>query len=117
MAIYRVDSANEEYGEWYFLNGKKSGTLTFTAPNEVGSYESGCLRTGRRGGYSDIAKSNVVRVQLEPVNPIAITASPGWFAPGDLIGVTYSGAPGFDSDWIAIYRAGAAKTVTASGTG
>lgn len=25
MAIYRVDSANEEYGEWYFLNGTRVG--------------------------------------------------------------------------------------------
>ncbi|HNR57390.1 MAG TPA: hypothetical protein PLJ69_10075 [Methanothrix sp.] len=110
MAIYRVDSANEEYGEWYFLNGNKSGTLTFTAPNEVGSYEFRMFENwAGGGGYSDIAKSNVVRVQLEPVNPIAITASPRLVAPGDLIGVTYSGAPGFDSDWIAIYRAGAAN--------
>jgi hypothetical protein len=110
MAIYRVGSGNEQYGEWYYLNGETIGTLTFTAPSEVGSYE---FRTFENwaggGGYNDIAKSNVVRVQLEPVNHATITASPRMVALGGLITVVYSGAPGFDSDWIAIYKVGAAN--------
>jgi hypothetical protein len=110
IAMYKVDEANENYREWYYLNGERSGTLTFTAPSEVGSYEFRMFENwAGGGGYNDIAKSNVVRVQLEPVNPVTITASPRMVAPGGLIGVTYSGAPGFDSDWIAIYKAGAAN--------
>jgi hypothetical protein len=110
IAMFNVGEANEQYGEWYYLNGETSGTLTFTAPNEVGSYEFRMFENwAGGGGYNDIAKSNVVRVQLEPVNPATITASPRMVAPGGLIGVTYSGAPGFDSDWIAIYKAGAAN--------
>ena len=35
-----------------------------------------------------------------------ISASPSTVNPGDEITVTYSGAPGFDSDWIAIYEVG-----------
>jgi len=38
--------------------------------------------------------------------PPDISASPSIVDPGDEITVTYSGAPGFDSDWIAIYEVG-----------
>jgi len=110
IAIFSGGAENENYGEWYYLNGERSGTLTFTAPNEVGIYEFRMFENwAGGGGYNDIATSNVVRVQLEPVNPVTITASPRIVAPGGLITVTYSGAPGFDSDWIAIYKAGAAS--------
>ena len=110
MAMFNVGEANENYREWYYLNGERGGTLTFTAPSEVGSYEFRMFENwAGGGGYNDIAKSNVVRVQLEPVNPVTITASPRIVAPGEQISVTYSGAPGFDSDWIAIYKAGAAN--------
>lgn len=110
MAMFNVDEANENYREWYYLNGNESGTLTFTAPNEVGSYEFRMFENwAGGGGYNDIATSNVVGVQIEPVNPVTITAYPRIVAPGGLIGVTYSGAPGFDSDWMAMYEAGAAN--------
>ncbi|HPT19847.1 MAG TPA: LamG domain-containing protein, partial [Methanothrix sp.] len=39
IAIYRIDAANERYGEWSYLRGEKSGTLTFAAPQELGEYE------------------------------------------------------------------------------
>ena len=38
-----------------------------------------------------------------------ISASPSAVNLGDEITVIYSGAPGFDKDWIAIYRTGAAN--------
>jgi hypothetical protein len=110
MAIYKAGAPNENYHEWYYLNGERSGTLTFTAPSEVGSYEFRMFENwAGGGGYNDIAKSNVVRVRLEPVNTVTIIASPRMVAPGGQIDVTYSGAPGFDTDWIAIYKAGAAN--------
>jgi hypothetical protein len=110
IAMYKVGAANENYGEWSYLNGEKSGTLTFTAPNEVGSYEFRMFENwAGGGGYNDIAKSNVVRVQVEPVTPVNITAVPRLVAPGGSISVAYSGAPGFDSDWMAMYKVGAAN--------
>jgi hypothetical protein len=45
----------------YFLDGKKSGTLTITAPDEPGDYEFRLFEEGSE--TKDIARSNVVRVQ------------------------------------------------------
>jgi hypothetical protein len=44
----------------YFLDGKKSGTLTFTAPDEPGDYD---FRLFETGVGTDIARSNIVTVQ------------------------------------------------------
>ena len=110
IAIYSVEAANEDYGEWHYLRGAKSGNLTFTAPGEGGRYEFRMFENwAGGGGYNDIARSNVVTVEIEPVNPVKITASPLRVAPGGEITVGYSGAPGFETDWIAIYKAGAAN--------
>ncbi len=61
IAIYEVGDPNEWYGEWYYLYGEQSGTLTFTAPEEPGDYE---FRLFENDGYTDIAWSNVVSVQV-----------------------------------------------------
>ena len=50
----------EEYDMGYYLAGEKSGTLIFTAPDEPGDYE---FRLFEDDGYTDIARSNIVRVQ------------------------------------------------------
>ena len=110
IAIFKVDDPNEEYGEWYYLYGAKSGNLTFTAPGEGGSYEFRMFEnwTGG-GGYNDIARSNVVTVEIIALNLTNITPSPLRVAPGGEISVDYSGAPGFETDWIAIYKVDAAN--------
>ncbi len=41
--------------------------------------------------------------------PPTLSASPLVVSPGDKITVSYSGAPGFNTDWIAIYRLGASN--------
>ena len=62
IAMYKVGDPNEEeYDEWQYLEGKKSGTLFFTAPDEPGDYE---FRLFEDDGYTDIARSNVVTVVL-----------------------------------------------------
>ncbi len=110
IAIYSVEAANEDYGEWHYLYGEPSGNLTFTAPGEGGAYEFRMFENwAEGGGYNDIARSNVVTVEIEALNLTNITASPLRVAPGGEISVDYSGAPGFETDWIAIYRVGAAN--------
>jgi len=110
IAIYSVEAANEDYGEWYYLYGEPSGNLTFTAPGEGGAYELRMFENwAGGGGYNDIARSNVVTVEIIALNLTNITASPLRVAPGGEISVDYSGAPGFETDWIAIYKAGAAN--------
>jgi hypothetical protein len=77
IAIYEVGDPNEWYGDWYYLNGEQSGTLTFTAPEEPGDYE---FRLFENDGYVDIARSNVVRVQegttVSTPAPTATTPTP-----------------------------------------
>ena len=61
IAMYKVGGPNEEeYDRGYYLAGEKSGTLIFTAPDEPGDYE---FRLFEDDGYTDITRSNVVRVQ------------------------------------------------------
>jgi hypothetical protein len=61
IAMYKVGDPNEaEYDMGYYLAGEKSGTLIFTAPDEPGDYE---FRLFEDDGYTDITRSNVVRVQ------------------------------------------------------
>jgi len=46
----------------------------------------------------------------EPTGSIGISASPSAASLGETITVTYSGAPGFEYDWIAIYKVGDPNT-------
>ncbi len=67
IAMYKVGGPNEEeYDRGYYLAGKKGGTLSFTAPDEPGDYE---FRLFEDDGYTDIARSNVVRVQAGTTVP------------------------------------------------
>ena len=61
IAMYKVGDQDEgEYGELQYLEGEKSGTLFFTAPDEPGDYE---FRLFELFEFTDIARSNVVTVQ------------------------------------------------------
>jgi hypothetical protein len=65
IAMYKVGEQDiYEQGEFggvvYFLEGEKSGTLIFTAPDEPGDYD---FRLFEDDGYTDIARSNIVKVQ------------------------------------------------------
>ena len=62
IGMYKVGDPNEEYGEWDYLYGLESGSLIFTAPQEPGNYE---FRLFENDGYTDIARSNIVKVQDE----------------------------------------------------
>lgn len=67
IALYKVGEQDiYEQGEFggvvYFLAGKKSGTLIFTAPDEPGDYEFLLFESVE---FTDIARSNIVTVQGE----------------------------------------------------
>lgn len=59
IAMYAATAKNEAYGEWHYLEGKTSGTLTFTAPLQPGEYELRMFQDWPAGGYTDIAKSKI----------------------------------------------------------
>ncbi|MEA2000175.1 MAG: LamG-like jellyroll fold domain-containing protein [Euryarchaeota archaeon] len=67
------DPNEEEYDRGYYLAGEKSGTLSFTAPDEQGDYE---FRLFEDDGYTDIARSNVVRVQAGTTVPTPTPTTP-----------------------------------------
>ena len=63
IAMYKVGDPNEEEyeGAGFYLEGEKSDTLIFTAPDEPGDYE---FRLFELFEFTDIARSNVVTVVL-----------------------------------------------------
>lgn len=70
IAIYRIDEANERYGEWRYLEGQTRGTLTFSAPQELGDYDFRMFENwAASGSYEDIARSNPVSVVLRESPP------------------------------------------------
>ena len=81
------------------LNGSMDGTLTFTAPDEIGTYNIRMLASG----ISTIAVSPDIHVLTQAV----LSATPSVVDSLDSITVTYSGAPGTQSDWIGICAADA----------
>jgi|GEM_PF-1090971 len=62
ISLYKTGMPNEKYGEWYYLKGQSSGTLTFTVPNEPGEYEFRLFLNWPHGGYKDAARSRSIKV-------------------------------------------------------
>lgn len=62
ISLYKTGTPNEKYGEWYYLKGQSSGTLTFTVPNEPGEYEFRLFLNWPHGGYKDAAMSRSIKV-------------------------------------------------------
>ena len=62
IAIYPVGEKSENYGEWYYLEGKTSGELNFTAPQKEGDYEFHLFANWPEGEYNAITISNVIRI-------------------------------------------------------
>ena|GEM_PF-2245129 len=62
IALYKAGDPNTSYGEYYYLQKQKSGTLTFTAPTAPGEYDFRLFENWPDGGYNDLARSNTVRI-------------------------------------------------------
>jgi hypothetical protein len=78
-----------------YLNGSMDGTLTFTAPSQVGTYNIRMLAEG------------IATIDVTPdiyVHTQAVLSAPGVADSSGAITVTYSGAPGAQSDWIGLYE-------------
>jgi hypothetical protein len=82
-----------------YLNGSMDGTLTFTAPDQVGTYNIRMLAEAS----ATIAVTPDIHVHTQAV----LSATPAVADPHGAITVTYSGAPGAQSDWIGICTADA----------
>jgi hypothetical protein len=80
-----------------YLNGSMDGTLTFTAPDQIGTYDIRMLAEAS----ATIAVTPDIHVHTQAV----LSATPSVADPHGAIVVTYSGAPGTPSDWIGIFEA------------
>lgn len=69
ISIYPVGEKSENYGEWYYLEGKTRGELTFTAPQQEGEYEFRLFASWPEGDYKAIAVSNPVIVRKSTQEP------------------------------------------------
>jgi len=69
IAIYPVGEKSENYGEWYYLEGKTSGELNFTAPQKEGDYEFHLFANWPEGEYNAITISNAIRIGVSISTP------------------------------------------------
>ncbi len=77
-----------------------SGTVVFTAPSEEGSYAFWMHDGSGDEGDEIVSLSFAVAT---PVLTVAVASA----STCDRVDVNYSGAPGFDGDWVGLYRVGA----------
>lgn len=69
IGLHPVDAPSARYGEWYYLEGKTEGELSFTAPEKEGDYEFRLFANWPEGGYEAIAISDLIRVGIKPLTP------------------------------------------------
>jgi hypothetical protein len=101
IGLFPVGSSNiSQAVAVQYLDGSMDGTLTFTAPDKIGTYNIRMLAEAE----DTIAITPDIHVHTASV----LSATPAAVDPGGAISVTYSGAPGTPSDWIGIFGAGAA---------
>ena len=98
-SVDHLNAGKSPYASFYDgPSGSCEGTLAFGAPADNGSYD---LRM-----YDDTTKEEVTFLGFQ-VKPPSISASPSSVTIVDPIEVRYSGAPGYDADWIGMYSVGA----------
>jgi hypothetical protein len=67
IALYAVGAGDREYFAWQYTGGVRSGSLSFRAPSEPGSYE---FRLFENNAYTLLATSAPFRVALASVPPV-----------------------------------------------
>lgn len=82
IGLFRAGASNQEYLDFRYTQGARSGSVMFTAPSEEGLYECRYLRND---GYTDVATSNTVTVgtcthtltiDVSPLGSGAVRAEP-----------------------------------------
>jgi len=118
VGLFALGAPDGAYLTWQYLNGSTSppvsgvqaATLRFGGPTVPGTYE---LRLFAGGGFTRVATSTAMVV---PASAAALTvngvAAPGpvLAGAGTMISVTVSGGPANTTDWVGLYRVGAADT-------
>ena len=66
IGLFKVGSSNYSRISYQYLKRQRNGTVIFTAPSSTGKYE---FRLFKNGGYTKLATSNQVSVQVGTSNP------------------------------------------------
>lgn len=68
IGLYREDADDRSYLSWQYIDGLRSGSRTFSAPNEPGRYN---FRLFENNGYTRLAVSETfeVRAHVQPPSP------------------------------------------------
>ena len=66
ISLYKVGDTNQNYGQYFYLQGKPSGSLKFSAPQQPGDYEFRLFLNWPDGGYADVARSVRFTVGTSP---------------------------------------------------
>lgn len=103
IGLFKVGAGERAYINYEYLKGAKSGTLTFSLPEEVGSFE---FRMWESEWTRIVGVSNPVKIVYPTVkldaSPLLINVGPG-----KKIKASYSNAPGFGNDWVGLFEVGA----------
>lgn len=99
IGLYKTGAADNAYATFQYINKNKSGTLTFEAPYEPGTYE---FRVYKDSGYRKIGQGGTFTVtEFSPV-----LTYPTQVTPSTKFDVSYSGASGFQGAWIGLFPKG-----------
>jgi len=103
IGIFKAGAGARSYITYQYIKGQKSGTLTFNAPEEVGKYE---FRMWEKDWTRQVAVSNQVSIEYPPakLHPSVQKMNIG---PGKKVSVSFENAPGYDNDWIGLFKVGA----------
>ena len=99
IGIYRKgETPNDVLSYMWKYTPSQSGTMSFTI-NDVNEYYAVLFKDG---GYTEISE----RIPFYVGPEINLSLNKTKFEEGEDISIDYSNAPGFDGDWIGIYRMG-----------
>ena len=103
IAIAAAGSPNNSYLSYVYTGGQTSGTATFTAPPNAGSYVA---RAFPNDTFTLLVQSAPFTVTAPSVT---IATDQSSYATGATVTVTYAGLPGNPKDWIGIAPAGSSN--------
>jgi PLAT/LH2 domain len=91
----------DQHGEYYYLEGRTEGTLTFTAP-EAGALEARLFANWPFGGYEVIGTSNTVQAVLPSGKDLVLR--PTRVETGKPVILSFSWVDGTEKDWVTLVR-------------
>ena len=106
IAMYKVGET--KYLTYQWLSTRKSGTVTFDAPQEPGNYE---FQMWENNWKKKLATSNKITIDWGKVT-LSQLITAHIIGPNKKINISYSNAPGYLYDSIAMYKVGETKALT-----